>query len=236
MVRLSLGVLVTCMLFMGQLVADEEGSDWVAKQVEGAIYLTPDIDHGREIYSLCAVCHAPEGWGTKDGYYPQVAGQHFTVTIKQLADILARNRDTPTMFPFTQLELMRPQDFADVAAYLEHLPMTRDNGVGPGTDLGYGKRLYEKNCVDCHGENGEGIKEEFMPLIQGQHYNYLVRQFEWIKEGKRRNADEEMVEQIQTFRKRDISAIMDYTSRLKPPAERLAAPDWQNPDFPEFVR
>ena len=102
--------------------------------------------------------------------------------------------------------------------------------------LGGVKLGYEENCVDCHGENGEGIKEEFMPLIQGQHYNYLVRQFESIKEGKRRNADKEMVEQIQRFTERDISVIMDYTSRLKPPAERLAAPDWQNPDFPEFVR
>jgi len=33
-----------------------------------------------------------------------------------------------------------------------------------------------------------------MPLIQGQHYNYQVRQFEWIRTGKRRNADEEMME------------------------------------------
>ena len=128
------------------------------------------IDHGREIYSLCAVCHAPEGWGTKDGYYPQVAGQHFMMTIKQLTDFLARNRDTPTMFPFTQLELMRPQDFVDVAAYLECLSMARENGVGPGTDLRHGKRLYEENCIDCHGENVQGIKEDFMTLIQDQHH------------------------------------------------------------------
>ena len=29
---------------------------------------------------------------------------------------------------------------------------------------------------------------------------------------------------------------MDYTSRLSPPREKLAMPDWQNPDFAEFYR
>jgi len=90
--------------------------------------------------------------------------------------------------------------------------------------------------MDCHAGKGEGIEKDYMPLIQGQHYNYLVRQFEWIRTGKRRNADEEMVEQIQGFTNRDISAIMDYTSRLKPLAGRRAAPGWRNPDFPDFVR
>jgi len=140
------------------------------------------------------------------------------------------------MFPFTLLENLQPQEFADVAAYMARQPMTRDNGIGPGTDLDRGKRLYEENCVDCHGINGEGIEKDYMPLIQGQHFNYLVRQFEWIREGKRRNADKEMVEQIKGFSDRDISAVMDYTSRLKPPAGRLAPLDWRNPDFPDFVR
>ncbi len=235
MVRRILGATLTCLLVMDQPVA-EQGINQAAKQVEEAIHLTPDIDNGREVYRVCAVCHMPEGWGVEDGYYPQIAGQHSTVLIKQLADILARNRDTPTMFPFALLENLQPQEFADVAAYLARLPMTRDNGLGPGTDLEYGKRLYEENCVDCHGSNGEGIATDYMPLIQGQHYNYLVRQFEWIREGKRRNADDEMVEQIQRFTDRDISAVMNYTSRLKPPAGRMAPPGWQNPEFPDFVR
>ncbi len=234
MVRRILGVTLTCLLTIGQPAA-EQGINQAVKQVEGAIHLTPDIDNGREVYRICAVCHMPEGWGIEDGYYPQVAGQLSTVLIKQLADILARNRDTPTMFPFALLENLQPQEFADVATYLERLPMTRDNGLGPGTDLEHGKRLYEENCVDCHGSNGEGIATDYMPLIQGQHYNYLVRQFEWIREGKRRNADDEMVEQIQGFTDRDISAIMDYTSRLKPPEGRWAPSSWHIPDFPDFV-
>ncbi len=211
-------------------------NDPAAREVEKALDLPADPQRGREVYLLCAVCHQPEGWGLENGEYPQVAGQHASVVIKELADIRARNRDTPTMLPFTMLEHLSLQQIADVAAYIEGLPMTPSNGVGPGTDLEYGERLYRENCVDCHGERAEGIPEKNMPLIQGQHYAYLVRQFEWIRDGKRRNADKEMVQQIQGFDDRAIKAVMDYVSRLRPPADRIAPAGWVNADFPNFVR
>jgi cytochrome c553 len=227
-------LLPALLLGAGASVADDPSR--AAAELEGAIPLQPDLEKGREVYLLCAVCHQPEGWGTPDGEYPQIAGQHTSVIIKQLADIRARNRDNPTMFPFTLLDHLTLQQIADVSAYIARFPMNPGNGVGPGDDLAHGERLYETYCVDCHGDYGEGIADRDMPLIQGQHYRYLVRQFEWIRDGKRRNADPEMVEQIQSFTARDIAAVMDYTSRLKPPAERLADPGYRNPDFPDFWR
>ena len=59
--------------------------------------LKPNIENGRAVYRVCAVCHLPEAWGTPDGAYPQIAGQSYTVIIKQLTDIRARNRDNPLM-------------------------------------------------------------------------------------------------------------------------------------------
>jgi cytochrome c553 len=128
------------------------------------------------------------------------------------------------------------QDIADVAAYIAQLPMTTANGKGPGVDLELGKHLYEENCTECHGENGEGNREDHTPAIYAQHYQYLVRQFEWIKSGRRRNADSKMVKQIRGFHHRDILAVMDYVSRLQPPAEKIAEPGWRNPDFPNYAR
>ncbi len=206
-------------------------------EYEQALKLTPNLEKGKNIYMVCTVCHRPEGWGSDDGHYPQIAGQLASVTIKQLADIRRRNRDNPTMFPFTSPRLLGGvQEIADVAAYIERLPMNPDNGVGPGYELAYGEKLYKEECVDCHGARGEGNLADHVPAVQGQHYRYLVRQFEWIRSGKRRNADSKMVKQIQRFTPRDVSVVMDYVSRIKPPAEKLAEHGWTNPDFPKYAR
>ncbi len=237
MKTLSLTVAVLTLMCTGlspQAIADDPAR--AAAELEKAIHLKPNLENGRKVFLLCAVCHQPEGWGTLDGDYPQIAGQHASVSIKQLADIRARNRDNPTMFPFTLLDHLTLQQMADASAYAAQLPMNRDNGTGPGNDLEHGRKVYEANCAHCHGEEGEGVAEEHMPLIQGQQFQYLVRQFEWIRNGKRRNANPEMVEQIQDFTPRDVSAVMDYTSRLRPPKTKLAASGWRNPDFPDFWR
>jgi cytochrome c553 len=227
--------LASALLLIGGSV--NASSEQAVQEYEAALQLTPNLENGKKVYKICAVCHEPEGWGLLNGHYPQVAGQLNTVIIKQLADIRARNRDNPTMLPFTSTSLLGGvQDIADVAAYIAQLPMTTANGKGPGVDLELGKHLYEENCTECHGENGEGNREDHTPAIYAQHYQYLVRQFEWIKSGRRRNADSKMVKQIRGFHHRDILAVMDYVSRLQPPAEKIAEPGWRNPDFPNYAR
>ncbi|MES9861311.1 MAG: c-type cytochrome [Candidatus Thiodiazotropha sp. LLP2] len=214
-----------------------EPSDDAMREYEEALELTPSMENGKKVYRICAVCHTPEGWGLESGAYPQVAGQLATVLIKQLSDIRARNRDNPTMLPFTSPQLLGgAQEIADVAAYISKLPMSPHNGVGPGNDLVLGERLYKDNCAECHGDNGEGILDDHIPAIYGQHYRYLLRQFEWIKSERRRNADKKMVKQIHGFTHRDIRAVLDYVSRIKPPKEKLAEHGWRNPDFPNFAR
>lgn len=204
---------------------------------EVALTLTPNRENGIEVYEVCAGCHLTEGWGKPDGTFPQLAGQHKEVLIKQLADIRSKNRDNPTMYPFALPEAIGDeQAMADVVDYIFRIPMNPENGKGPwaeGTpEFEQGKKLYEDNCVKCHGENGEGKAKEFYPLIQGQHYNYMFRQFEWIRDGKRRNANPDMVEQIKNFSDKDMKMVINYTSRIKVPKEKLApSKDWLNPDY-----
>lgn len=210
----------------------EEIQARAAREIERALALTPDVGHGLEIYRSCAACHMPEGWGLSNGTVPQVAGQHPKVVIKQLADIRAGNRDNVLMAPYASAESIGgAQAVADVAAYIATLEISVDTGKGPGEDLELGERLYGEQCARCHGATGEGDDDRFVPRIQAQHYDYLVRQFEWIRDRKRRNANPEMVAQIQEFGEREMRAVLDYVSRLDPPADLQAPPGWHNPDF-----
>lgn len=215
----------------------ETPAEIAKREYDEVLALTPNVERGRAVYLTCAVCHLPEGWGSVDGMYPQIAGQLRTVVIKQLADFRAGNRENPLMYPFSVPGISGgPHELADVAAYVAALPMTASNGLGSGTDLTLGESLYGEHCADCHGAAGEGDEAEHIPAIAGQHYAYLMRQFDAIRSGQRKNADSKMTEEIQGFSAEQQQAVMDYTSRLRPPADKLAAEGWQNPDFPHYVR
>jgi cytochrome c553 len=41
-----------------------------------AARLTPNKEHGKQLYETCAACHGPDGRGTLDGSVPALAGQH----------------------------------------------------------------------------------------------------------------------------------------------------------------
>ncbi len=204
---------------------------------EEAMTMEADLENGRDVYEVCAACHMPEGWGTDEGTFPQLAGQHRSVLIKQLADIRAGNRDNPTMYPFALPQSIGDaQALADVTEYIQRLPMHPEHGKGPWeeatAEFAQGKKLYEDNCVRCHKEDGMGDVKEFYPRINGQHYNYMVRQFEWIRDGKRRNANPEMVEQIENFTDKDMQMVINYAARIPVPKDQVApSVNWLNPDF-----
>ena len=196
---------------------------------EEALRLVPDLDRGKEIYEGCAVCHMPEGWGTPNGAYPQIAGQHRSVVIKQLADIRAKNRDNPSMYPFSlPEEIGGAQSIADVALYIESLKMTTATSKGKGEDLAHGETLFNAHCTECHGKHGEGRQDKAYPLIQGQHYHYLLRQLIWIQNGKRRNANKQMMQVIRDFSRRDLMALSDYISRIPPSEDKLSPYTWKD--------
>lgn len=200
---------------------------WNAQEGEKieALKLKGDKKRGEEAYEVCGACHLPSGAGRPDGTFPQLAGQHTTVLIKQMADIRAGLRDNPTMYPFAAT-LTDPQELADVSAYIESLCIPVDHGKYEGADaamqIAKGKELYEKQCLECHGKNGEGQKEKFYPVIAGQHYKYLLRQMTEIRDGHRRNANPDMVKVIKPYTNDQLVAISAYQSSLKMPGSMCA--------------
>ncbi len=189
---------------------------YAGEEVAEAIKLTPNIENGKKTYELCASCHDASGWGKVDGSFPVIAGQHRSVIIKQLIDIRARNRENPTMFPFSGNDVIGgTQGLADIAAYVSQLPKTTNIGKGDGKQLSKGEALFKEKCVTCHGKTGQGDSDSFFPRIQGQHYSYLLRQLQWIRDGRRKNANPAMLALIKNLDDKSLNAIADYVSRIK---------------------
>jgi len=233
-VALALALAPATMAFANPNVAEKkagiEASGYVWNAQEGekieALHKQGDVKAGQEAYEICGACHLPSGAGRPDGTFPQLAGQHTTVVIKQMADIRAGLRDNPTMYPFAQT-LTDAQELANVAAYIEKLCIPVDHGMYEGADsamqISKGKELYEKQCKECHGMNGEGNKEKFYPVIAGQHYKYLLRQMTQIRDGKRRNANPDMVKIIKPYTDAELVAISAYQSSMTMPGAMCKA-------------
>lgn len=201
-----------------------ESRDYVWNEPTGEkaeiLKLKGDAERGRNAYRVCQGCHKPNGAGLPDGAYPQLAGQHATVLIKQMADVRDGRRENPKMFPFAGKHIIDMQEIADVAVYLQNMKIPHDNGKGPGARLARGKELYKNDCQVCHGDSGEGNEKKFYPVLAGQHYKYMLRQMVNIRDGKRRNANPKMVKVVQNYTDADMDAVVDYMSRLSMPERR----------------
>lgn len=198
--------------------------------------LTPDIDNGRQRFRICARCHLPEAWGSRDGGYPQLAGQHVKVLIKQVLDIRDGRRANPAMRPFVQQRVLGGnQDLVDVVAYIATLPMNPEQGRGPwppGTaEYREGEKLYAAHCAACHGVDATGDNAAVRPRLQGQHYAYLRRQTRYARDGLR-DLGSAMADVLSALSGEQLDKTLNYVSHLPvPPADLAPGTDWRNPDF-----
>lgn len=216
LLKLFTAPLLFLVLFTVPVIALDDPT--LDEELTQALDLEPNLENGRTLFLSCVDCHTRKAWGSADGVFPQIAGQHRSVIIKQIADIRYGNRDNPTMLPFAQEGILGgAQAISDVAGYIASLPMNPEPGTGPGNNLEHGEKLYKKSCAICHGDNGEGFDKELFPKIQGQHFAYLLRQLKWMREGGRRNVYRGMVRKIRKMTVADFEALSDYLSRLPPP-------------------
>ena len=181
---------ITYRYLLSGLLCLAASSAVAVEKISIQLNFTPDLEAGKTTFEVCARCHLPEAWGNVDGTYPQLAGQHVNVLIKQLLDIRDGTRHSSLMFPFVQQRTIGGyQELSNVVAYLSTMPMNPNPSRGPWkkgtTEYRQGKNIYQEYCSTCHGDNGEGNNELVYPKLQGQHYQYMRRQLESVKNGLR---------------------------------------------------
>jgi len=202
-------VLIGCTTALAQLPWNAPDSEKTT-----ALSLKGNVDRGEAAFVICQGCHRVGALGRLDGSYPSLAGQHATVLVKQLVDVRSGRRNNPKMLPFADHQALSVQDIADIAVYLQLLPVPPDHGRGDGKYLTQGQQLYERDCAACHAPNGMGDASRFFPRISGQHYRYLVRESQMIRSGERRNGNPDMISAISHYSDQEIAAVADYVTRL----------------------
>ncbi len=115
------------------------------------------------------------------------------------------------------------QDFADMAAYLQSLPVVGNIGQGPPELVPRGQALYASDCAACHGERGEGRAEFFYPMLASQHYKYLLLEFDLILEGRRGNSNPAMPPILKNYSVDDKRAVAAYLAQLPAPGKTVTA-------------
>lgn len=216
---MKISQLMPAALWLCAAVAAAQTAPWneIKGELKTALETRGDPVRGEAAFEPCQGCHRRDASGRVSGAYPRLSGQHATVLVKQIADIRSGRRSNPKMEPFVDDHALTPYEMADLAAYLQGLPISTNNGKGPGSDLARGKALYDKDCTRCHGERGEGDAARFYPMVAAQHYKYLLREAQFIRDGDRRNANPDMVKVIQPYSNADLEAVADYMARFEPP-------------------
>jgi cytochrome c553 len=189
----------------------------VSPELKAALSVKGDAARGQAAFAPCEGCHRKDASGRVSGAYPRLSGQHASVIMKQIVDISAGRRSNPKMEPFLGDHGLTPYEVADLATFLQSLPISADNGKATGTDKERGRQLYAKECATCHGSRGEGDASQFYPMVAAQHYRYLLREVRFIRDGDRRNADPDMVNVLKPYSASDLEAVAGYMAQLPPP-------------------
>lgn len=166
-----------------------------------------DAARGAKLAYTCHGCHGIPNYKNAFPVYgvPKLGGQHAAYMVVALKEYQDGNRTHPTMH--AQAVTLKPQDLADVAAYLageELKPGGRPVGAAPKAS---------QTCVACHGNDGVGIMPEY-PNLAGQHEDYLANSLRGYKSGQRKNAI--MAGMAAPLSEQDIRELAKYYASQRP--------------------
>ena len=196
--------------------ASEEAVDLTTQT---ALALDAHPDRGAAQFArYCTRCHGSQAQGDASRAIPSLAGQRFTYLVRQLANFAGGERDSDTMHQVVSRKEMRePQNWVDIAAYLNKTAPSQRAQTGDGMDLMLGQRIFREQCASCHRADAHGNGDGYVPSLRHQHYAYLAMQMHKLGEGYRHNVDENLMGFLQSFDDRDMNATADFLSRLRGP-------------------
>jgi len=183
----------------------------------------PNFDNGEALFEQCVSCHGKDGGGNVTGSIPRIAGQHYSVLVRQIIDFRYGKRWDVRMegVMAEHSVLAGNQDIADVASYVSKLDRDGARGIGDGLYVERGAALYANACASCHGANADGDGARGIPRLAGQHAAYLARQIYDAVDARRLPLTETHRKRLVHLDFEQVLGLTDYLSRIgwNPPAE-----------------
>ena len=143
---------------------------------------------GAQKAAACAGCHGRDG-NSAAAQFPNLAGQHASYLYQQLRHFKSGERKNAIMQ--AQVAHLNAQDMKDLAAHFASQAMRI--GAADKALVEQGAHLFRGGlsskgvpaCTGCHGPAGLGNPPAKYPRISGQKTQYLVKQLQDYRAGKR---------------------------------------------------
>lgn len=168
---------------------------------------------------LCQECHGEDG-NSLSMSTPKLAGHPSAYLAKQLADFQSGARQHVVMNEMAAS--LGESDRLDIAAYFASRKRTPEPDKLPSL-MGRDLYLYGDmergipQCVNCHGERGQGATARGMgfPALAGQHRTYLRIQLLKWRMGERSNSPDGVMNRIaRELSDDEINGLAEYLSGL----------------------
>ena len=161
-----------------------------------------DIAKGKEKSITCVACHGESGVSVSP-IWPKLAGQHESYISSQLHEFkkgIDGKRNNAIMYGVSLA--LSNEDIDDLSAYYASLNKsigtTADESFKLGQNIYRGGNMEYKiqACIACHGPNGDGNGPASMPVLSGQHAEYVYSQLKNFQSGMRSNDPNKMMRNI----------------------------------------
>jgi len=171
---------------------------------------TQNVEAGRKKAEVCAACHGVDG-NPQQPRYPILAGQTARYLYLQTRDFKEGRRTEPQMTPF--LTDLSREDMLDLASFFA-VQKARPAAFTPdAAKVERGKKkAAETLCTMCHLGGFMGQNE--IPRVAGQYYEYIVKQMQDFKNGRRTNDAGTMTSVSKTLSDADIDDLAHYLAAL----------------------
>jgi len=178
------------------------------------------MSYAQRFAVLCAACHGANG-RVETPLTPVLAGQPSLYAITQLFLFREGRRNNEVMTAVAKT--LTDDDLRGYSDFIETLPPVPPPPPATPPDpirMARGQALAEQHkCLFCHGAALGGGQQ--VPLIGGQHEDYLQASLRGFRSGSRPGYTQAMTEAVSQIPPEDLDTLAYYAARFRGPAEAL---------------